>query len=165
MVNNKEMNRLVRLAIVDDHKLFARSLQYLLEAQNSNVAFECTRFNSGIDFLEAYGADKFDCILLDLNLPQKSGLEILKEVQGIDESANVIILTAYDQSNLVKECMQSGAAGFILKSNTLEELISAIKLSFEGETYLGKGVNLFTAKEIEADEFSNKMMHFICPIN
>lgn len=156
-----EMNRVVRLAIVDDHQLFGTSLKYLLEDYDQDLSFRCVHYLRGEDFLEQFKKDAFDCVLLDLNLPGKSGNEILQEVLALDRNLNVIILTAYDQSNLVKECMQGGAAGFILKGNSLEELISAIKSTFQGETYLGEGVNLFTKTNREENEFSNKNDAFL----
>ncbi len=137
------MSKSLSICIVDDHPIFCIALKHILE-QTDIVACRIIRcFYNGKDFMDSLVGELPDLVLLDLNLPDIHGAEIIQEVQKISKSIDIIILTSYSQEKLVKDCMQNGAAGYVLKNNTFEELIEAIKAVKIGESYLGKGVRLF----------------------
>lgn len=137
------MSKLLSIYIVDDHPIFCIALKHILEHTDEVSLRLVKSFYNGKDFMNSLEAETPDLVLLDLNLPDIHGVDIIQEVQKKNRSINIIVLTSYSQEKLVKDCMQNGAAGYVLKNNTFEELIEAIQAVDGGESYLGKGVRLF----------------------
>jgi len=123
---------LPRVLLADDHGIFADGLERLL-AGHAQVVGRLDR----ADDLEAE-ADRVhpDVILLDLSMPGIGGLEGLRSLKGARHPARVIILTMHADPRLAAECLRAGAAGFVLKQSSGDELVSAIQEVMQGHTYL-----------------------------
>jgi len=88
---------------------------------------------SCLDFLKR---QQPDVILMDVNLPDKSGTELCKEVKKLYPSLYILGLSTFNQQAVVRNMMDNGASGYVLKNATKEELLEAIDLVLGGETYL-----------------------------
>jgi len=126
----------MHILIVDDHDLFRQGLaQSLLEATQVTVVSEADSVASARKLIHAQYHD-FGLVILDHGLPDGEGLTLLKEVQQHYPLLPIAMLSAHEDMNLMRQCMDLGALGFIPKSTNTSILISAIKLMLSGGTYI-----------------------------
>ncbi|WP_339784850.1 MAG: response regulator [Imperialibacter sp.] len=121
----------IRIIIADDHQLFRNGLRALLQAQESvEIVGEA---ETGEALLHQLTTTKADIILLDISLPDKSGLDILPLVREKYPDTKCIMLTMHEELQYVKESLKKGASGYLLKDTSENELREAIR-----GVYLGK---------------------------
>ena len=123
---------LPRVLLADDHGIFAEGLQRLLSGHAEVVG----RLDRADDLEGESGRVHPDVILLDLSMPGIGGLEALRSLKAARHPAKVIILTMHADPRLAAECLKAGAAGFVLKQSSGDELVAAIQEVMQGHTYL-----------------------------
>jgi len=115
---------LVRVLVVDDHSLFRRGITAVLTNQeNISVVGEAV---NGLEAIEKAGELRPDVILMDLNMPQCSGLEATQALQTKMPQVNILVLTVSDNEADLFAAIKFGATGYILKNTEPEELVQAI---------------------------------------
>ncbi len=122
----------IKVAIVDDQNLVRSGIQSLLSLSDQVVVVA-----QGDDGERALGlAEKHqpDVILMDIRMPRMNGIEAIKSLRESGIDTPVIILTTFDDHELVLQGLQAGAQGYLLKDVSLESLISAIESVYRGET-------------------------------
>ncbi|HCO86479.1 MAG TPA: DNA-binding response regulator, partial [Arenibacter sp.] len=87
-------------------------------------------------------------ILLDINLPDISGIELCKEIKTKYPKIGIIGLSSYNQQSYINKIMDNGASGYVLKNATKEELLDAIETVMEGEKYLSDEAALIVKKNV-----------------
>jgi len=112
-----------KILFVEDDLLFRESMVELLELEGFKVR-EAASYEEAIEV--SFG-ELFDLYLLDINLGQKSGIELLKELRAFDDNRPVIILTSHKSPKVAVECFECGSDDFIRKPCAPEELIARIK--------------------------------------
>lgn len=121
-----------RVLIVDDHTLFAEGVAQVLKTQCEVVG----TLPDGSALLETVGRLRPDLILLDLSMPKGSGLDLLRDLKKKHAEIRVIILTMHRDARLAAEALKAGAAGFLLKEASGDELMAALDAVQQGRTYL-----------------------------
>lgn len=120
--------------IVDDHYMVVEGIRSLLQHEkNIEWAGHASNAASCIAFLKQ---QQPDVILMDINLPDKSGIDLCKEVKEKYPSVFIIGLSTYNQQSFIRKMMDNGASGYVLKNATQEELTEAIAAVMKGKTYL-----------------------------
>ncbi len=124
--------------IVDDHPLFIEALQ---RAIKSAMPQATTVEASSIETAKAelQGKTRFDLVLLDLSMPGTRGFDGLLELRGLYPKMPIVVVSALEDPRIIQEVMSYGAAGFIAKSVSREDLAGALKLAMEGSVVLPKG--------------------------
>lgn len=123
-----------KVLIVDDHLVVREGLKLILETNDSfQVIGEA---NNGKVALDMIDKSKPDIILLDLNMPVMSGLETLKTMSELSITIPVIILTTYNENDLMVKGIELGAKGFLLKDTSRENLFRTLESAIKGETLL-----------------------------
>jgi FixJ family two-component response regulator len=112
----------IRIALVDDDEAVRRAVKRLLQVSGLQVE----TFASGQEFLDALAPDRFDCVLLDLNMPQLSGLEVLKRMKARGIGVHAIMATAYDDPQMQEQCLAHGARTYLRKPLGGQRLLEAI---------------------------------------
>jgi DNA-binding NarL/FixJ family response regulator len=125
----------MHLLLVEDHTVVAEGLQFLLcEIDDTITVHRCS------NLLEAKKAKNaqppFDMVLLDLGLPDVSGLQGLHEIRAAYEDVPVVVLSAEENSEVIRSAINAGAMGFVPKSASSKVLIAAMRLILAGGTYL-----------------------------
>ena len=123
------------ILLIDDHHIFRDGLKLLLQQQDTDwvthsaadTAQARQAINSGVDF---------DLILLDYNLPDGNGLDLLREIKSIVPATPVALLSAHEDPQLIQATLAAGASGFITKSSSSEVMLSALQLIFSGGVYV-----------------------------
>jgi two-component system NarL family response regulator len=121
--------------VVDDHPALRIGMKAVIKSMKeeaSFVGFAC----DGEQALEKYAALRPDVMTLDLRLPGVDGLVVVERVLSIDPNAKILVMTMYDNEEDVFRSLEAGAIGYILKSSTREEIISAIRSVSRRERYL-----------------------------
>ena len=121
----------IRLLIVDDHEVVRLGLKTLLSDEpDLEVIAEAGSAETAIIQV---GKFKPDVVILDIQLPGRSGLEVCKEITRDFPASRVIILTSHSGDNFIEQAIRAGASGYILKQVGNEELIRAIRAVYRGE--------------------------------
>jgi DNA-binding NarL/FixJ family response regulator len=137
-IEEKLMNTDVILA--DNHRIFVEGLSCIL-SKREDLSLVATA-NNGIDLIKKVREHSPKLVILELNIPGKDGLECLDFIKRNFRSVKVLILSMYNQAKFVKQAVQSGVDGYVLKTADSDELFRAIDEIIMGERYLGKGVSL-----------------------
>jgi DNA-binding NarL/FixJ family response regulator len=128
------INRVVRILLIDDHSLFRESLGRLLNAEPAfKVVGSCGSVKEG---LAAIKKEKIDIVLLDFDLGEEHGISFQKEAAGLGFEGRVLMVTAGMSDNEIIDTLERGASGIFLKSSTPAQLIDAIHKLMNGEPWL-----------------------------
>jgi DNA-binding NarL/FixJ family response regulator len=115
----------IRVCVVDDQTLVRQGLRQLLElAGDIEVVAEAA---DGDAALAAIAEHDPDVVLLDLQMPGRDGIATLSELAGHDDPPPVLVLTTFDDDELVLQALRAGARGYLLKDVTLEQLVEAVR--------------------------------------
>ncbi len=128
----------IRAVLADDHPSLRTPLAAYLELSGDIVVV--AEANDGVEALEMCREHLPDVLLLDLNMPNMSGLDALPQIKHISPTIKVLVLTARDETPYIMRALRSGANGYILKTATEEEVVNAVKDVYAGTTVLGQGV-------------------------
>lgn len=124
----------IKIALIDDHKLFREGVKRILSFESSfEVVAEAGDGNEVNDLVANYNPD---IILMDINMPEINGIEATKELMKSYPNIKVIILSIHDDESYVTHALQTGAQGYLLKEIDTESLLEAIKVVYEGGSYL-----------------------------
>jgi len=123
-----------KVFIVDDHYMVIEGIRSLL--QNEATVEWVGHASNAASCLAFLHQQLPDVILMDINLPDKNGIELCKEVRQLYPSVFIIGLSTFNQQSFIQKMMENGASGYVLKNATQEELMEAIKTVANGKTYL-----------------------------
>ena len=127
----------MKILIVDDHPIVRAGLRRLLTAE---AGFELCEAASGREALSAFKEQQPTLVILDLNLPDIGGLEVLARLKAGAPDARVLVLTMHDDETHVTRALRAGAAGYLTKNAPPEELLEAIGRVAEGHTYIEREI-------------------------
>jgi DNA-binding NarL/FixJ family response regulator len=122
-----------RVLIVDDHPMVREGLRSMLGGNGVDVVGEA---GSGAQALEAAEALAPDVILLDMELPDLNGLAVLRRLKALRPRAAVLVISMHDDPALVRQAVEAGAAGYVLKGIGRRELLAAVQAVRDGESVL-----------------------------
>lgn len=125
-----------RLILADDHRLLVEGLRQMLGTRYSVVGV----VHDGEALLDLLRTTQADCLLLDLSLPGRSGLELLPEIQYLQPDLRILVLTMHVDRILAEASLASGALGFVPKDSRLGELETALDEVLAGRRYLSPRV-------------------------
>ncbi|MBI3133845.1 MAG: response regulator transcription factor [Bacteroidetes bacterium] len=129
---------MIRILLVDDHRIFLDGLKALFrEVADFQIIGEA---ENGVRAIELCALLNPDVVVVDVQMPEKNGIEVTKEIVKQNAGIRVIGLTMLNESLYIKRMLEAGAHGYIIKTADKEELIEAIYAVMRGEKFLGKGV-------------------------
>lgn len=142
--------------IADDHSMIREGLKNLLELDGDiQVISEAV---DGEDCLDKLQVVKPDVLLLDINMPKKNGLEVLKSLKSKKSKLKVLVLTVHNEIEYLMKAVDIGVNGYVLKDSESAELKKAIFTVTEGETYIQPSlIPALNAKMIETNKDAEKI--------
>ena len=111
-----------KVMLVDDEKLIIEGLKNIIDWKEVGLEVVETALN-GKEAFDKFNENKIDIIITDINMPQVTGLELIKYIRDIDLNVKFVILTGYDEFNYAKEAIKYDVNNYILKPINEEELI------------------------------------------
>lgn len=132
------MKSKIRIHLADDHQILIDGISTLLQ---TIPHYEVVGFSlNGSTIYDDATNNKSDILVLDINMPEKDGIEVIKEFSEKGFPCKVIILSSYDDLKLIKEIMKLGASGYLTKQCAGENIVEAIEAISRGEEYFCKSV-------------------------
>ncbi|MBO1001531.1 response regulator [Pseudogracilibacillus auburnensis] len=124
----------ITIALIDDHKLFREGVKRILSFEPSfEVVAEA---DDGYDAKEIVEKYQPDIVLMDINMPEMNGIEATKDLLQNNPDVKIIILSIHEDESYVTHALQTGAQGYLLKEMDTESLMEAIKVVYDGGSYL-----------------------------
>lgn len=146
----------IKIMIADDHSMIREGLKNLLELDGDiQVIAEAV---DGEDCLNKLQVVKPDVLLLDINMPKKNGLEVLKSLKSKKSKLKVLVLTVHNEIEYLMKAVDIGVNGYVLKDSESAELKKAIFTVAEGESYIQPSlIPALNAKMIETNKDAEKI--------
>ncbi|MCT4589141.1 MAG: response regulator transcription factor [Carboxylicivirga sp.] len=145
---------MIKVAIVEDHRMVREGIKLLLNEQEGiEIVAE---FSNGKDWLLSLANQHYDVSLVDIDMPDISGLMALSEGLSIDKNIKVIMLTMHNDVFFFKEAFVKGARGYVLKDMTVTELYTAIDEVYKGNTYFSDDFLKSLAQNLNREQHSEK---------
>ena len=139
----------MKVLIADDHAIVRRGLKLILSEEFSRVVFGEAR--NGQEVLDQVWKQDWDIVVLDITMPGRSGLEVLKELKQLRPKLPVLILSMHSEDQFGMRVLKAGAAGYMTKENVPEELVKAIKKVIAGGKYISPALAEQLAFHLEED--------------
>jgi len=136
-VKDYKDERPLRVFILDDHELVRRGLRDLVEGEGMEVVGES---GSAVEATRRIPALRPDVAVLDGRLADGTGIEVCRDVRGVDPGISCLILTSFDDEQALRGAVLAGAAGYVLKEIGNHDLINGIRRVAAGEKTFGPGV-------------------------
>ncbi len=147
-----------RVLIADDHQILAEGIRGLLEPEFEVVGVAA----DGRELLTMAKKLMPDVIVADITMPSLNGIEAAAQLRDSGITAKVVILTMHREVAYARRALQAGASGFVLKHSASSELVTAIRESLRGRTYLtpmiaGELLQSYREGEAETDDLSHRL--------
>jgi DNA-binding NarL/FixJ family response regulator len=120
-----------RIVIVDDHPVFRRGVRAMLEGNTDLVVVG--EAGTGAEAIRLVSDTRPDVVIMDLILPDMSGLQATEQIRADVPEAHVLVLTSHAESDALVPALKAGAIGYVLKSETRLELVNAVRAVMEGK--------------------------------
>lgn len=128
----------IKVLIADDHELIRQGLKRIISLENDlSVVGDVKNGEMVLNILKSH---QCDVLLLDLNMPVLSGIEVLEKIKEQGSNIKVIILTVESDRKTINKAIEIGADGYMLKDSAGEEIVNAIKTVYQGEKYIDKSL-------------------------
>lgn len=135
------MGQNISVTIVDDHTIVREGLKKLLEANEEiRVVGEA---GTAEEALRQVRSENPDILLLDIGLPEKSGISVLKKISDESLKTKVIVLSMYTDAEYIQEAIQLGASGYLVKHSASDVVISAIHSVMDGQSFFSPEVSSY----------------------
>jgi DNA-binding NarL/FixJ family response regulator len=129
---------MTRVLVADDHAIVREGLKRILDGQEGiEIVGEAT---NGHEVIERVRAGGIDILMLDLSMPGKSGIELIKQVKDESPRLRVLVLTMHEEDQYAVRSIRAGASGYLTKESATAQLVSAIRRLAEGRLYISPNV-------------------------
>jgi DNA-binding NarL/FixJ family response regulator len=128
-----------RIFIVDDHPMTRSGLTHLINHQSDTVV--CGEAENAGDALDLLDVSKPDLMLIDITLPGKSGLELIKDVRAMRPDLPILVISMHDESLYADRVLRAGARGYITKHEGGDKMIVAIRQILNGKIYVSESMS------------------------
>ena len=158
---------MIKILVVDDHALIRKGITQLLEDNHGmQVAGEA---ETGIQAISMMRNNHFDLVLLDIALPDKHGMDVLKQLKSEQPDIKIIVLSMYPEDQYGVRTLKAGAMGYINKQSAPEKLVGAIRHVISGKKYISETLaeqllnNLIgESQELLHQSLSNREYQTLC---
>jgi DNA-binding NarL/FixJ family response regulator len=137
---------MIKVLIADDHPVVRQGLKQILEEQPDIVVTR--EAGNGQQAIDLAGKADCDVVLLDLDMPGKSGLDVLKVLKGSRPKLPVLILSVHPEEQFAVRVLSAGASGYLTKESAPEDLVKAVRRASEGRKYITSTLSESLASEL-----------------
>jgi two-component system invasion response regulator UvrY len=146
---------MIKIFLADDHELVREGLKKILKEENDiKVVGEA---NDGDEVVNKISNCDCDIILLDMHMPGRNGIDLIKELKIILPDLHILVLSIYPEEKYALRALKAGASGYITKDSAIEELVSAIRRIHERGKYVSETLAEKLASQIDSN--SNLLPH------
>lgn len=134
--------------LIDDHPIMRHGLAQLIGAEKGFAV--CGQAGTAKDGLQAVASLKPDLVILDLTLPDKNGLELLKDIQAMHPGTRCLVLSMHDETVYGERVLRAGARGYIMKESAADHLVTATHKVLDGGIYLSEAMSSRMLEQLAA---------------
>ena len=127
------MKKKMNVIVVDDHAIFSEGLSNLLESINLRVKRIFTSSKEALNYLNY--SKEIDIVFSDINMPEINGIDLTKKIKNLDSNIKVIMVSMYEDQNIIKESYKNKADGYLSKNSNKHDFKKAIKHAFNDSKY------------------------------
>ena len=151
---------MIRILMIDDHVIVRQGLiQLLTILLHDKVEFD--EVSTGQEGLDKVSGGKYDLVLLDISLPGRNGLDILRQIRQMHPKLPVLVLSMYPEEQYSVRALRAGAYGYITKASAADELRSAVETVLRGEKYVPPSQAILLADAISDNHESADLHHLL----
>jgi len=125
---------MIKILIVDDHAILREGLIRIIQFESDMEVAGSVKNAS--EAIHALSGQPVDVVILDINMPGRSGLDIIKDIKQLQPNAAVLMLSMYSEERFAIRALKAGASGYLTKDMATEELITAIRILHSGRKYI-----------------------------
>jgi len=140
---------MTRVLIADDHAVVRAGLRQFLEGDQS--IREIGEAGTGRETLEQLRLSKWDLLLLDINMPDRSGLDVLRQVRSTHPQTRVLVLSGFPERQYAVNVLRAGASGFLSKESAPDELLKAVRIVLAGRRYVSSALAELLVSDLDGD--------------
>lgn len=130
---------MIRVVVADDHNLVREGIRALLEkAGDIEVVGEAVDGHEAVELVTRVAPD---VLVMDIAMPRLNGIQAVEQLRAAGTETRIVILSMYSEEILVRQALQHGAKGFLLKGSVSEELLLAIRAASRGAVYLSPAIS------------------------
>lgn len=160
---------MTRVLLVDDHAVVRAGLrQFLLDDRSVAHVEEAS---SGEQALEKLRQERFDLLILDINMPGRNGIDILRHVVAGSPGTKILVLSGYPENQYAVNVLRAGASGYLAKESAPDELLKAVRTILQGKRYISAALaeQLVTELDLNHDkpahaELSQREFQIFCKV-
>jgi two-component system invasion response regulator UvrY len=146
-----------RVLIADDHAVVRAGYRQFLEAEPS--ISEIGEASTGRDTLDQLRNREWDLLLLDINMPERSGLDILRHVSSVYPDVRVLVMSGLPEEQYGRNVLRAGASGYLSKGGDAQEFMVAVRRVLNGRRYVSAGLAESMAADLESKHDGNQPLH------
>jgi DNA-binding NarL/FixJ family response regulator len=148
---------MAQILIADDHAVVRRGVKQILEEEPGlKVLGQAT---NGYEVIQNIQEKNWDILILDITLPDRNGLDVLKEVKSLRPDLPVLILSIHPEEEFAVRALKLKASGYVAKGSVPEELVLATKMILKGHRYISPSLTEKIASYLELDNDIEKSLH------
>lgn len=144
----------IRVIIADDHAIVREGIRALLEKKVREIVIS-GEASDGKGLLELARKKPADVYVLDIAMPGLNGIETAARLKRLDKNARIIYLSMYNDKPTVQKALETGAQGYLLKENTAEDIVKAIRAVYGGGYYLSAALSGFMLDRLHSSPGSS----------
>lgn len=160
---------MLRILIVDDHAVVREGLKHILRSEFKSL--NISEAENADEAEAVLNSQKMDMVILDITMPGRSGLDVLRDIRRVHTSLPVLVLSIHPESQYALRVIKSGASGYMTKESAPRELVSAVEKILNGKKYLSEPMTQLLLEEIKHDSekpphetLSNREFEILCLI-
>lgn len=138
-----------KFLIVDDHSIFRQGVKKIIIDNYEQAEFG--EANNSAEAISQLNCKKWDMAIIDINMPGRSGLDLIHEIYAIKPSLPILALSMYEENQMSLRTLKAGAKGYLTKSRAINDLITAITRILEGKQYISETVAELLVNELKLE--------------
>lgn len=149
---------MIKVALVDDQKLLVEGLTTIIDSSEELKVMG--KAFSGEEALNIVKTSKIDVMLLDIRMPEKNGVEVVKEIRTINKDIKIIMLTTFDDEEYIVEALANGADGYLLKDIESDTLKDTIRRAYKGDLIMPSKIAKVLARralDVKEEKYNSKL--------
>lgn len=144
-----------KFLIVDDHSIFRQGVKMIIS--NAFEKSECSEASNSAEAQEKLHKEKWDMVILDINMPGRSGLDFILDVLSFNADIPVLVLSMYAEDQMALRALKAGAKGYLTKDRAAVDLIGAVNRIFSGKQFITENVAELLVNEMRKKETGDVM--------
>jgi DNA-binding NarL/FixJ family response regulator len=156
------MEKTIDLAIVDDHKIFRDGMRIAMKSRELNIVWEA---ENGKEMMQKLKLKKPDVVIMDIKMPETDGIKAMQLIRKEYDELKVIILSMYDDKEMITKMMEYGANGYLTKSTDADEIYKAITTCLKEGFYFNDLVNAALLVKLNNNKLTRKFPRNLVKFN